>query len=123
MTTPGRASGPSAVVLVLGLLLSAALIAGELYLVRRFWPGLSRRGWFIVLGVTLAYVAIAHVVRIHHDPGDLGLFGGLLDNPFSLSDDVNRLMLFLQVLLLPGRLVAESVLGLLRWVFGAERRV
>jgi hypothetical protein len=98
------------------------LIAAELYLVRTYWPGLSRRGWLIVGGVTLAYVAMAHVVRIHHDPGDLGLFGGLMDNPFSFSDDVNRLMLFLQVLLLPGRLIAESVLGVLRWVFGDGRR-
>lgn len=103
-------------------MVSVALIAAEVYLIRQLLPGLSRRGWLIASGITLAYVLIGHVVRVNPDTTDLGLFGGLIDNPFSYTDDVNRFMLFLQILLMPGRLIAESVLGLGSLFFGPTPR-
>ena len=119
---PSGRTGPSAIAVTLGALVSAALLVGEVYLIRQLLPGLSQRGWLIVAGATLGYVIVAHVVRIHPDTSDLGLFGGLIDNPFSISDDINRLMLFFQILLLPGRLIAESLLGIGRLIFGDSGR-
>ena len=43
---------------------------------------------------------------------DLGWFGGLLNDPFRYRDNINRQLLFLQIVLLPGRLLAEGMMWL-----------
>lgn len=43
------------------------------------------------------------------DRGDLGWFGGLVDNPFSFSDDLNRTKLLLLVCMIPGRIIANTL--------------
>jgi len=103
---------------LLGCLLSLALIGGTLYATSCISPTLSRTGWLLVLGGLVVYVLAGHFVRVEPDMEDLGLFGGLVDNPLSLSDDYNRFLVFLQVVLLPGRLIAASLLGLGRLLFG-----
>ena len=42
------------------------------------------------------------------DMNNLGWAGGLFNKPFRISEDVNRFLLFLKIVLLPGRFVAES---------------
>lgn len=40
--------------------------------------------------------------------------GGLIDHPFRYSDDINRLLIFLSLLLLPGRMVAMGLIDFAR---------
>ncbi len=64
------------------------------------------------LGLGL-YLITGYFVRLRPDTSNLGWFGGLMDNPFRYSDDINRLLLLFALLLLPGRLVATGVVDLI----------
>ena len=52
------------------------------------------------------YSVISFIVTPKPDYDDIGIAGGLIDNPFSYSDDINRFLIFLKILLLPGRIIA-----------------
>jgi hypothetical protein len=64
-----------------------------------------------IIGGAAAYLIVSYMVQPHSDTDDLGWCGGLMDNPFSFSDDVNRGLLVLGLLLLPGRIVSELLVG------------
>lgn len=53
----------------------------------------------------LIYLCIAYLVTPKPDTRNVGWFGGLIDHPFRISDDLNRFMLFFYLLLLPGKLM------------------
>lgn len=59
------------------------------------------------------YVALGYYVRPEPDMTDLGWFGGLLNDPFRYRDNINRQLLFFQIVLLPGRLLAEGMIWLI----------
>ena len=79
--------------------------------------------WNIVM---LAYLAIAYNVNANPRMDRLGLLGGLVDHPFRYTDDINRTMLFLKVVLFPGKIVATFVMDLLkgmhRYIVEMKRR-
>ena len=64
----------------------------------------------LVIGGTLIYVALAYLITPQPDMDNLGWAGGLIDHPWRYSDDLNRGLLGLAIVLGPGRFVAESVL-------------
>lgn len=45
------------------------------------------------------------------DYSNIGWFGGLIDNPFKISDDVNRMIVLFMVILIPGRLISTTVVS------------
>lgn len=55
------------------------------------------------------YVLISHRITAKPDYTNVGWLGGLFDNPFRISDDANRWLIYLQALLFPGKLMAYSV--------------
>jgi hypothetical protein len=57
----------------------------------------------------LVYLVVAFVLTPRVDTDDLGWGGGLVDNPFSYSDDLNRAKLVLVIILMPGKIVFLSV--------------
>ncbi len=65
----------------------------------------------LLFGITMAYLLIAYFVLPEPDYGNMGWFGGLMDNPFRISDDLNRFLFFLRVLLIPGRFMARSIVN------------
>ncbi|PMD90772.1 hypothetical protein BWI97_22625 [Siphonobacter sp. BAB-5405] len=70
----------------------------------------------IKLSCLVAYMLIGHFVDATPDYTNVGWLGGLIDNPFRISDDFNRLLLFTQALLLPGKLMAYSLI--ITWLIG-----
>jgi len=58
----------------------------------------------------------------HSVAAGVGWLGGLVDHPFRYSDDVNRILLFLLVILLPGRFLSETFVDLLRLIRHSCRR-
>ncbi|GAB4009599.1 hypothetical protein GCM10028808_18750 [Spirosoma migulaei] len=62
------------------------------------------------------YVLISHSVTATPDYTNVGWLGGLVDNPFRISDDYNRWLVFIQVILLPGKLIAYSLA--MSWLLG-----
>ncbi|WP_020607015.1 hypothetical protein [Spirosoma spitsbergense] len=55
------------------------------------------------------YVGSSHRLTAKPDYSNMGWFSGLVDNPFRSSDNVNRWLVYLQVFLLPGKLMAYSL--------------
>jgi hypothetical protein len=70
----------------------------------------------------LAYVLAGTVLRPRPDIANLGWFGGLIDNPFRMSDDINRFLAVLLILLWPGGLIGTGFLSLTRWLVAASAR-
>lgn len=109
-----QAHGPSTTAVLLGLIATLGLVILGIYVIKSLVPDIGATGWLIAAGIGAVYVLLAAIVTVNVDHGDLGWFGGLMDNPFSFSDDINRAKLSLQVLLLPGRLMAWSIVSGLR---------
>ena len=76
----------------------------------------------IAVGIHVIYLMLSYFVRPVPDESNLGLFGSVLNDPFSVSDNVNRSLLLWQVLLLPGRFVSEAIVNIIALVFGFRRR-
>ena len=55
------------------------------------------------------YILISQSITATPESTNIGWLGGLIDNPFRISDDFNRWILFLQIILLPGKLIAYSL--------------
>jgi hypothetical protein len=70
-------------------------------------------------GVLLIYVGLAFFFRPEPDPDNMGWAGGLVNDPFHYSDNINRWLFTLHCVLGPGRFASETVLdacALLGWV-------
>ena len=63
----------------------------------------------IKLSCLALYVTTSQFIAVTPENKNIGWLGGLIDNPFRISDDFNRWLLFLQVFLLPGKLIAYSL--------------
>jgi hypothetical protein len=49
---------------------------------------------------------------------NLGWLGGLMDDPLHYSDDISRFLLFLLIVLWPGRFLASALVDLVRLIRG-----
>jgi hypothetical protein len=79
------------------------------------WPHLPLEGLqrgALMVGVTLIYVSLSYLIRPEPAFENMGWLGGLMDNPVRYSDDINRSLLTLRILLDPGRFVAVSLVDL-----------
>ncbi len=86
--------------LVLGWLVTSAVVLGPLYFLREIDVNPLR-----YLGFLLVYVIVCNLFTPSYDTGDLGWGGGTVDNPFSYSDDQNRFWRNIAMLMYPGKLV------------------
>jgi hypothetical protein len=71
---------------------------------------------------SLAYVGLGTLLRPEPDMSNVGLFGGLLDHPFRISDDFNRFLVFLLLAFFPARIIGSGFILLLRWLFSSASR-
>jgi hypothetical protein len=79
------------------------------------WPYLPLEGFqrgVLLVGVTLIYVSLGYLVRPEPNFENMGWLGGVVDNPVRYSDDINRTLLTVRILLDPGRFVAVSLVDL-----------
>lgn len=97
-------------VVLLRLFFALILIGAVYYLTFSGFYELTIKNATIVSGILLAYLIIGYFVRPEPDTSNLGWLGGLMNNPFRFSDDINRFLIFLKIALLPGSFLAESLL-------------
>lgn len=110
MESPGGI-GKSRGRVILSLLTAITALALPLYLAD--FPAEASRRWPVYLGIMLAetgYLVIGFFYRPKLDTGERALCGGLIENPFRLPGPFSRLLFLLKLLLLPGRLVSQSLL-------------
>jgi hypothetical protein len=95
-------------------LIGLAMIGGGVSL------ALQARNPLLVLGGIAIYLVFAHFVHPKPNRENLGWAGGLIDHPLKWSDDHNRILLFLQIVLFPGRFATTGVRNLARHVLAAR---
>jgi hypothetical protein len=66
----------------------------------------------LVAGIMLMYVGLAFFVRPEANEDNLGLLGGLVNDPLHYSDNLNRALWQAHCLLGPGRFAAGTVLDI-----------
>lgn len=71
--------------------------------------------------VMVTYLLAAATIQPDYDRTELGWFGGLVDNPFSWEDDNNRRGLFLDIALIPGRVVCWTLHRSWQVLFSSKR--
>ncbi|WP_080057911.1 hypothetical protein [Spirosoma aerolatum] len=71
---------------------------------------------FVKLCFLAIYVLLSHSITATPDYTNVGWLEGLIDNPFRISDDYNRWLIYIQVILLPGKLMAYSLI--MSWPIG-----
>jgi hypothetical protein len=114
--TPARRGGGPPPLPLLALLWVGALavLLGSYLGFRHLAPGLAASHLPHFLGGLALYLAASNVFNPTYDASDVGWFGGLVDNPFSWSDDYNRSMRGLVIFFLPGKLVGAALRGTYR---------
>ena len=69
------------------------------------------------------YLGVCYYFMPEPDMNELGLFGSMIDNPFSYTDDINRAKLWLKIVMLPGNLLAIPFATIFKErVSGQDRR-
>jgi hypothetical protein len=102
----GRVERPVWLV-VTRLAVTLAVLGGLGYGVFTHVAPLTAENLALLAAPVFAYCLIAYLVRPVPDMDNLGW--GLFDDPFQVSDDFNRMLLWLAILLWPGRFIAESL--------------
>ena len=97
-------------VVLIKFLLAGAAIAMVDYFVFNYAAQPTLRNILIATGIHIAYCAVGFFIRPIPDESDMGLHGTVLNDTFSSSDDVNRNLFLLQLILLPGRYLTGLLL-------------
>lgn len=71
------------------------------------WP--DRLLGFILIS---SYLWVSYWVFVKPNYENVGWLGGLIDHPFRISDDYNRFLIFLQLLLFPGKFLSQGMVVL-----------
>jgi len=79
---------------------------------------LSVSNILIFIGVLSFYCFISYNFIPKPATSNMGWLGGMVDNPLRYSDDLNRMLVGLFVLLLPGRFVSTTVMQSIDFWFG-----
>ena len=101
--------------------LAVLLLGFWIYLVLGVWEVWSAAELGGIALGTVLYLLLGYAVHPKPDHSNVGWLGGLLDNPFRYSDDINRSLIFLTALLLPGRFVSESLVDMVGLVVHASQ--
>ena len=80
----------------------------------------SKSIWIRVLSFC-AYLLLAAKIRATPDYENIGMFGTIFDHPFRYTDDLNRSLLYLQIILFPGKLLIFPTLFLLKLLISKVR--
>ncbi len=106
----GRARGHrsrTSVLVCLAVALTALGVAVWM-LWRPFDAGAAGRTLPFVIGSSV-YLLAGYFIHPEPNMDNVGWMGGMMDNPFRISDDVNRMLIGALLLLWPARFIAESL--------------
>jgi hypothetical protein len=79
----------------------------------RLTEALNPKYWLVLA----AYIGICGFFQPPDvDWNDMGWFGGLVNNPFSYSDDINRLKFWFFLLMIPGKIIVATMTATYRLI-------
>jgi hypothetical protein len=94
--------GTGLLVVVLYAVLAQDLLAG-------YWESAAWNAAALAI-----YLIMGYWLRVNPRYDNLGWWGGVLDNPFRFSDDLNRFLVLFKLVLWPARFMVSGVLILVR---------
>lgn len=97
---------PKIGVLIIKLIISIVMIAFVFNIT--VLPRLSIESAISFIIVLTIYCLLGYFIMPKPDYSNMGWAGGLIDNPFRFSDDLNRSLMGLQIVLYPGRFIAVT---------------
>lgn len=102
-------SKPGLGTMMLQWILSLVILLGPGALIVAY-AHIERWGRFVLiyLAVWAGILLVARFVTVEPDMSDLGWGGTMIDNPFSLSDDINRFMLAVKLLMALPKVVIKT---------------
>ena len=68
-----------------------------------------------VNSIIAIYLLIAFRIRIKANTNNMGWVPFLIDNPFRISDDINRFMVILNLLFMPGKYISRSIIDFYKY--------
>lgn len=93
--------------IIIKLIISIILIYGAFHIIVLQNFSLARTLVFILIFIGYCLISYNFVPR--PDTSNMGLLGGLIDHPFKFTDDFNRSLLALFIVMYPGRFIATSI--------------
>ncbi len=89
----------------------ALIIIGTIEYFLVFATGRSDDYYYILLVniFLLVYLLLAAIIRIEPNTENLGLVPFLIGHPFRFSDNLNRFLVMLNILFLPGKFLSRSI--------------
>lgn len=95
--------------LIVKTILSTAMVALLYYLI--FGISFHLKGGLEFAAALLLYSAVGYFILPEPEYSNVGWFGGFMNNPFKLSDNANRFLVFLVIILMPGRLISTTIVS------------
>lgn len=107
-----RSSKQPPILVIIYFLLALAALGIPFYLAD--FPTNWQQKWGLYLSIWMGeiiYLILGFFVNARPNTSNVGWFGGLVDNPFRISDDFNRFLAVLKIILLPGRLIGLAIMN------------
>lgn len=95
--------------LIVKTILSIAIVTVLYYLI--FAISFNIKELIVFIAVMVVYSVAGYFILPKPDYSNVGWLGGVFNNPFRISDNVNRMLFFIMVILMPGRLISTTVLS------------
>jgi hypothetical protein len=95
--------------LIVKTILSIAIVTVLYYLI--YGKSFHTKELLLYITIMAVYSAAGYFILPKPDYTNIGWLGGIFDNPFKISDDINRMLIFVMILLMPGRLISTTVLS------------
>jgi hypothetical protein len=108
--TPLIQEGTKRIWVILSIIIGFGVLS---YLIWAVFTSDSRLTFSAVL---IIYLLISYVFTPNPDSSNMGWFGGLMNNPFRISDNFNRFLLFAYILMLPGKLIVFAIQALYKLI-------
>ena len=76
---------------------------------------------FIIPSILLVcYCLFGFFIRPKPDISNMGWVGGLINNPFRITDNLNRKLMVFKIFLMPGAFIAESLIQFLQLLLSSK---
>ena len=104
--------------LLIGWLFSLALVLGPYVALLVYVPTVEFWMHLTYWLVMFIYLAAAATTTPSYDRSNMGIAGGLIDNPLTYEDDMNRMGLFFALVLIPGKVFSWTIVATWKLAFG-----
>lgn len=94
------------IILILGIISIGILITSFIFILIKVSSYINLILYFSLIAL---YLLIAFNFKMNIPMNNIGLFGTPINNPFRISDNLNRLALLIEFIFIPGKIISVSI--------------